>query len=386
MAALFSEDFLAQAFMALFVAVTLVQLLFAAFVLRFFYSQPQGVFAPIEAVHVNKPAVSVLICARNEALNLKNNLPEILAQEYAGDWELLVVDDASTDDTHEILRGFQSQNPRLHILKITEKTQAGKKQGLAAGIEAAKFDHILLTDADCIPKTKSWLRYMAAPFAINPKTEIVLGYGPMQRSPKGRFLQKWTRFETAFTAMQYSTFAHYGRAYMGVGRNLAFKKKVFRQSGGFARHQHIPSGDDDLLVNAAANAANTVCCLHPGTFVYSSAKQSWADWLRQKRRHLSASPAYKWRDKLLLGLLGLSHSLHFFLLFLLLFLGVDCQTALHLWLSRSFLLFIIYKKVFSKLREPDLLSLFPIYDALLAVYYGVLIPIFLIAKKTRSWN
>ncbi len=386
MAALFSEDFFLQALLALFVAITLVQLLFAALVLRFFCSSRQGVFGSIEVVPAVNPAVSVIVCARNEALNLQNNLPEILTQEYAGDWELLVVDDASTDDTQKVLQGLQGQNPCLHILRISKKTLVGKKQALSAGINAAQFDHILLTDADCIPNTKSWLKHMAAPFARNPKTEIVLGYGPMTPVQKGGFLEKWARFETAFTAMQYGTFAHFGLPYMGVGRNLAFKKQAFARTGGFAAHQNILSGDDDLLVNAAANSKNTVCCLHPGAFAYSPAKPSWPDWLRQKRRHLSASPAYKWRHKLLLALLGLSHSLHFLLLFFLLFLGFERESAIYLWLLRSFLLFIIYKKVFSKLREPDLLSLFPIYDALLAVYFGALIPIFLIAKKTRSWN
>jgi len=386
MGALFSEDFFLQALWWLFVVVTLLQMLFVGLVLVFFKGQKSRTVASDMPGLGAEPGVSVLICARNEALNLQNNLPEILQQAYAADWELIVVDDASTDETNNVLLDFQRQYPRLRILNIPQKTSPGKKQALSTGIKAAKFDLILLTDADCAPATKHWLQHMTAPLAANPKTEIVLGYGPMKKSQKGNFLEKWTRFETAFTAMQYGTFANLGVPYMGVGRNLAFRKVVFERIGGFKSHQHIASGDDDLLVNAAATKGNTVCCFHPDSFVYSNSKQTWHAWLQQKRRHLSASPAYKWRDKLLLSLLSLSHSLHFFLLFLLLLFGFERESALYLWLSRCLLLYIMYTKVFSKLRETDLLSLFPIYDALLAVYYGALIPSFLIVKKAFSWN
>ncbi len=367
-------------------ATTLLQMLFSGLVLHFFHGRFPSVFESTVPIPVAASGVSVIICARNEAPNLQNNLPKILQQEYPGDWELIVVDDASTDDSNKILLDFQREYPRLRILNVSLKTLAGKKQALSIGIKAAKFEHILLTDADCAPVTTYWVQHMTAPLAANPETEIILGYGPMKQSGNGGFLEKWTRFETAFTAIQYGTFAILGVPYMGVGRNLAFKKAVFERVGGFSKHEHIPSGDDDLLVNAAATPRNTFCCLHPDSFVYSKGKQSWKTWLRQKRRHLSASPAYKWRDKLLLGGLSLSHVLHFFLLFLLLSLGYAQEAVLCWWLLRGLLLYILYRRVFSTLREQDLLLLFPIYDLLLAVYYGVLIPVFLITKKTHSWH
>lgn len=383
MKSLFSEEFFQGALLGLFVVATLCQMVFIWVALRRF---PTARKTNQTSGGAAKAGVSIVICARNEARNLQLLLPEILAQQYAGEWEVLVVDDNSSDETCAVLREYQDLTPRLRVLRIPEKRHPGKKQALSEGINAARFDCILLTDADCAPATEHWLAHMVRPLQDNAAIEIVLGYGPMHHTMQGGFLEKWARFETAFVATQYIAFAAAGMPYMGVGRNLAFRKAIFERAGGFSSHEHLSSGDDDLLVNAAANRCNTTCCLHPEAFVYSSAKKTWQSWLRQKKRHLSAGVAYKPLHQLLLGILALSHTLHFFLLFVLLLLHIGTITVLFLWLSRSILLFFLFRKSFSALREPGLLSLFPIYDALLAVYYGAFVPSTLIGKKTHSWN
>lgn len=383
MKSLFSEEFFQGALLGLFVVATLCQMAFIWVVWRRFPAARTTILTLDETV---KAGVSIIICARNEARNLQLLLPDILAQQYAGDWEVLVVDDDSSDETSAVLREYQELEPRLRVLWIPEKRHPGKKQALTEGIKAARFDCILLTDADGAPASEHWLEQMVRPLQDNVAIEIVLGYGPMRHTMQGGFLEKWIRFETAFVAMQYMSFAAMGQPYMGVGRNLAFRKAVFERVGGFSSHSHLVSGDDDLLVNAAANRYNTSCCLHPDAFVFSAAKKTWRSWLRQKKRHLAAGVAYKPQHQMLLGILALSHTLHFFLLFVLLLLHVGTITVLFLWLSRSILLFFLFRKSFSALREPGLLSLFPIYDALLAVYYGAFVPSTLIGKKTHSWK
>ncbi|MCB0545391.1 MAG: glycosyltransferase [Saprospiraceae bacterium] len=332
---------------------------------------------------------SVLICARNEAANLRDNLPHILEQAYSGLWEVIVIDDASTDGTAAVLEQLQQQYSRLRVLRVAEKTFPGKKHALAQGIAAARYEHLFFTDADCRPASGQWLSCMAAALLKTPETEIALGYAPMRREVRwgGRLLNGWARFETAQTAIQYFSFALSGWPYMGVGRNLAWKKSLFNRSGGFSRHLHRPSGDDDLLVNATAHAGNTAICLQPESFMYSDGERSWPGWLRQKRRQLDAGKRYRPAHQLALAVLSLSHTLHYFLLLVLLIAGFGMITAAFCYLLRSVSLLFLYGKILPKLREQRLLSQVPIYDTLFAAYYGAFVPLFLINNRhAHTWK
>lgn len=329
--------------------------------------------------------ISIILCARNEADNLRRHLPEILAQQYPGEWELVVVDDASDDETPSVLKSFQEKNARLRVVRIAEKKHPGKKYALMQGIAAAKFDNLLFTDADCAPASALWLSHMAAALSASPATEIVLGYAPM-RPGKG-FLDGWVRFETAYTAMQYFSFAAAGMPYMGVGRNLAWKRQVFERTGGFSAHLDVPSGDDDLLVNAAAERHNIALCLHPDSFMYSEGAKTWGAWLRQKRRHLAAGKRYRPLHRYVLALLSLSQVLHYFLLAVLLFGGIGTVSVVLCFFARLFSLLYLCGKIFPRLREFRLLSRIPIYDLLLAAYFGVFVPIFLINNQhAHKWK
>jgi len=361
---------------------------------------------------------SVLLCARNEAENLRRFLPSLLAQQYDSEWELMVVNDASTDDTAAVLQDFQDQYPdRIRALHWTKKTRPGKKQALAQGIAAAKYELLLLTDADCQPASSFWLAHMMAALTAKPETEMVLGYGPNfadvswsrgaqtawgssseeaantdspssnpSNGSNGACQQKsrlnaWFRFETAFIAVQYCSFALAGLPYMGVGRNLAFKRSVYERVGGFAAHAQLVSGDDDLLVNAAANKQNTVMCLAPDSFVYSAAPNSLGTWLRQKQRHLSASPAYRWQHKWILGGLALSQAGHYLLFTLLILLGIAQGLVWGIFLLRLFSVWFILGRILSLFHEKDLIPRIPFFDMVTALNYGMVIP-WLLAKQT----
>ncbi|GAB4498747.1 MAG: glycosyltransferase [Saprospiraceae bacterium] len=380
------SDFIWPVFLGLYAAATLAQLIvwWAIFRKLAFRNWKSDVGEPLIS-HSRSP-ISVIICARNEADNLRRFLPKILEQEYPGEWEVVVVDDASEDDTPAVLQFFQGKTPRLRVVRISEKKQPGKKHALAQGIAAAKSDSLLLTDADCEPASPHWLARMAAALNEKPKTEIVLGYGPM-REGKG-WLNGWSRFETAHTAIQYFSFALAGMPYMGVGRNLAFKRQVYERAGGFAAHADLPSGDDDLLVNGAAHARNTAICLHPEAFMFSESKKTWRGWARQKRRHLTAGHRYQTRHQAVLTLLSLSHTLHFFLLAVLLLAGFGTVSVMLLYLVRSCSLLFLYGKILPQLREFHLFSRIPIYDTLLAAYYGAFVPLSLIAPRSArsAWK
>ena len=366
----------------LFVAATLVQLVFWWIVFaRLARFDPEK--RPGTVIVSAFPPVSVVICARNEAANLRQNLPGILQQQYPA-FEVLVVDDDSTDETPAVLNGLREQYPHLRVLRVSPKTTPGKKHALGLGIAAAQTGYLVFTDADCAPAGPDWLRHMTLPLLTEATAEIVLGYAPHRRAPG--WLNRWVRFETVQTALQYFGFALAGRPYMGVGRNLAWRRDIFRRVGGYEPHAALASGDDDLLVNAAAHAGNTAICLKPGAFVYSNGAASWRAWLRQKRRHLSAGRHYRPEHQFYLAVLAGAHVLHYFLLTTLLL--TDFGTiSVAFYALRMASAFPIYWKILRRFREKRLLLWFPLLDALLAIYYAVFVPRALILSNYLiSWK
>ena len=378
---IFSRELIFTAFLWLFVLATLVQVFYAILVWYVFSIKP----APGNKPPISLPGVTVIICARNEAPNIRVNLPGILAQQYSGPWELIVVNDASEDETLAVLQEFALENGRLKIVSIDSKNHPGKKMALAEGIKKAEYALLLFTDADCQPVSKHWISRMLAPLSLDQQKEMVLGFAPMDTSEPG-LLNRWTRFETIATAMQYFTLAALGNPYMGVGRNLAIRKSVYTRAGGFDSHLHIASGDDDLLVNAAATSKNTSCIYHPETFVYSKGKSSWKAWFRQKKRHLSAGNAYKVTDKILLAVISLSLVLHYALFVGLLICGYETWMVFALWCMRQLVMLIMYRKVFWVLKDKSLFMHYLMFDFMLAFYLGTLVPLFLMLKSDNKWT
>src|SRR6478735_11883278 len=199
--------------------------------------------------------VSVVICGRNEAENLVNNLPGVLVQDYKTTHEIIFVNDNSIDESKYILEEFQRGFKNLTVIPLKQEAKGipGKKFPLSVGIKSAKHEIVLLTDADCVPASEWWIEKMQETY--DDDTEIVLGYGPYHR--KRGLLNKLVRWETFHTALQYLTYALAGRPYMGVGRNLSYKKTVFFRHKGFSAYNHVASGDDDLFINTAATGKNT---------------------------------------------------------------------------------------------------------------------------------
>jgi glycosyltransferase involved in cell wall biosynthesis len=247
--------------------------------------------------NTKKEAVSVIICARNEAENLSNFLPSVLEQDYP-DYEVIVVNDCSEDNTYYILGEFLKLYPNLKISTINKdpKFTHNKKFAQFIGIKAAKNDILLFTDADCQPESDKWLEGMTTHF--NDKITFVLGYGGYLNE-KG-LLNKYIRYDSMTIAMQYLGMAIKGVPYMGVGRNLAYRRSVFFDNNGYGNHNHIISGDDDLFVNSNARKSNTMVEFRTGTHTRSIPSSGIKEWINQKKRHLTTAPYYKLRDKILL--------------------------------------------------------------------------------------
>ncbi|MBL7812246.1 MAG: glycosyltransferase [Bacteroidetes bacterium] len=235
------------------------------------------------------PPVSLVIAARNELKNLQKHLPLWLSQNYP-EFEVVIADDGSTDGTSAWITPMLENEPRLgYVLLDAEYIKMhGKKLALTLGFKKARYNHFVLTDADCIPAGENWLSEMAAGFGSG--AEIVLGYSPYTKS-KG-ILGSMIQWETLLTALHYLGFALAGKPYMGVGRNLAYTRKVYDQAGGFSAHHHLPAGDDDLFVQQAANTKNVAVCISAEAITSSAPKATWREWWRQKKRHMWVGKYY----------------------------------------------------------------------------------------------
>ncbi len=227
--------------------------------------------------------VSVIICAWNEEENLKTNLQSILEQDYP-EFEVVVVNDHSLDETEILLKAWQHKYEHLRVVNLTKQNvnMRGKKFAISMGIKGAKYDRLLFTDADCRPTSKHWLRFMCN--GLTDEKELVLGYGGFEKQ-KGLF-NKLYRYEGVHTALQYFSYALAGMPYMGVGRNLAYKKELFYRTKGFIKHRHLASGDDDLMVNEVATSKNTEIEVRKLAHTLSAPQKNMTAWWLQKRRHL----------------------------------------------------------------------------------------------------
>ena len=246
---------------------------------------------PLRATAVAAPGVSVIICARNESDNLRNYLLSLLNQDYPS-YEVIVVDDGSSDDTALVVEQLMAHDSRLHLTFVPKdaRVQSTKKLGITLAAKAAQYDYLLLTDADCRPAGSKWISKMMAGFE-KEGVEIVLGYGAYFE--RRGVLNQMIQYDTLFNSLHYLGRAMTHRPYMGVGRNLAYKKALFFRAGTFSDQMHLRSGDDDLLVNKIATRDNTAVVFEYEATTWSVPKSTWREWWQQKRRHLSVSPHYK---------------------------------------------------------------------------------------------
>lgn len=282
-------------------------------------------------------------------------------QSYAS-MELIIVNDNSSDSTSDYLKGIDDGKRIISEVKNTENS-SGKRAALWLGIEKARHNRILLTDADCRPRTPDWAMAMVAQADVD-EADIVLGYSPSLHN--GTTVGAWAHYETWITAVQYLSYAHRGLPYMGVGRNMSYPKRLITENVR-SRHLSLASGDDDLTIQQIATSENTTICLDPRSFVDTDAPVCWRAYFRQKTRHLSTGHAYNLRSQMLLSTYAISQSL-----FVL--LTVVCAIYGHfdaLWyygLRLVIILPVVYR--LKKTMEASFsLMAFILYDLGLAIYY-----------------
>lgn len=339
-----------------FCIVIIIQLYFYLFLFRKYTRyKPSTNTAP-------EKGVSIIIAAKNEAAPLPGLLSSLALQEYPL-FEIILVDDASSDATRSQMKSFKEQQGNsafsVKILSVKSEDSKGKKNAVSLGIEAARYEFLLLTDADCSPISPQWIRFMSQSF--DEKNDIVLGYGAYDKI-NNSWLNKLIRFETVLTAVQYFSYALNGKPYMGVGRNLAYKKTLFKRANGFSDHAHIKSGDDDLFISQVANAKNITICDSPASFTSSRPHEKFSQWLRQKRRHITTASHYKKHIKRSLGLFYISQWLFYTLMTIALVSNTYVEIIILLGLLRFISWYSIMYTTCTRLQEKDLWAFGPLYE------------------------
>ncbi|MBL6660878.1 MAG: glycosyltransferase [Crocinitomicaceae bacterium] len=353
----------------LFIVTITVQLYYILFIFqKLAFLNPQRKSAS------NEIPISVIIAARNESHKLQENLRFILEQDYSN-FELIVVNNNSSDDSYQVLSALKKGHNHLKIIEFNnpDHIRQGKKLPLTLGIKAAKNEHLLLTDADCKPKSNQWIKKMAKGFK---EKEIILGYGPYIKT--SGLLNSIIRFDTAWIGMNYFSFALNGVPYMGVGRNLAYTKSAYQAVDGYKSHHMLASGDDDLFIQEASKKSSLGIEIDADTHCFSPSKNTWSEWIHQKSRHFTTTPKYSFIKKLLLATYPITLVATWFSFVSLMILSNSvfiCIIMILFYLAKWW----IQGKCLIKLNERKFALFFPFWD----LFYSFLSPVLYIVGKTK---
>lgn len=340
-----------------FTGIVVVQLVYYIGIYsRFAFAKPQ-VATP------KRIPISVIVCAKNEAEKVKQFVPLLAEQDYP-DFEIVLIDDASSDETLDLFEAFEKQYSNIRLVKVenNEAFWGNKKFALTLGIKAARKEYLLFTDSDCYPVSKDWITHMSSQFTMS-KT-IILGYGAYKKV-KGSFLNKIIRFDNMLHATQYFSWAKTGRPYTGEGRNLAYKREEFFKVNGYINHMNIRSGEDSLFVNEAARKKNTAICYTPESFTLCEPKKTFKEWYMQKRRQSFTASFFKGFNKLQMRLFNISQFLFIILAVVLAVLQYNWMFLVPVIVFRYIITWTVAGYSAAKLKEKDTVYWYPVIEIII---------------------
>jgi len=343
--------------------IILLLFLLSLLIILFYYFR---YFIRINYLQIHKPKktdtkASVIIAVRNAANHIEQTIQSILEQNHAN-FELIIIDDNSTDDTAKCIQKIKDERISYHKLE----EHYGKKRAIEIGIKKSTTKLLLFIDADCIAESRNWLGSMVSSFTN--KKRIILAYSRF-RPIKYSFLNKIQRFECLLNGIQYLSFAASGYPYMGVGRNLAYHKEVYEKANAFQKHSDVIGGDDDLIINEMGNSDNVAVLMEPSTHTISDAEVSWRSYYYQKRRQLQAGSKYKSTDKIRLAIYGAANVIFYFTYFCLLFGNDNQATILSIFVIKQLMQMLLFDSIMKRLKDRDLLIwLFPLES----IYYAII--------------
>ncbi|MEE0996475.1 MAG: glycosyltransferase [Paludibacteraceae bacterium] len=335
---------------------------------------------------IKQPPVSVIICSKNEAENLEALLPTVLEQRYP-EFQVVVVNDGSTDESTEVLDRYSKKYPNLYhtFLPIGAKYMSRKKMCITVAVKAAKYDHLLLIDADCRPDSDQWISEMVRNFT--EKKELVIGVGAY--APKGGLLNKIICFDNLFNTMQYVGLALRRSPYMGTHRNIAYTKEAFLRNKGFISNLGEAFGEDDLFVQDVATKENTSVEIAANTVCYRDL--NFKAFMLDKEQRMSTRSHYKFGIRMKLALDTLTRLLFLasgvaLIIFLLNNPGCELFAAIAggVIFLRYLMMSVIFHKAATILRERKSHVSFILLEILLPLLSAYLVTFGRIGTKKRS--
>ncbi len=361
-------------------AFLLIQILYYFLICGKFVFKSRKSFAPKETSDDQLPPISVVIATKNEQYFLKENLALFLEQEYPK-FEVIVVNDASTDETEYILKAFSKLYPHLKVVNIVENVNKfnGKKFPISLGIKSAKYDCVILSGADCEPSGFNWLRSMASRFGKNKG--VVIGYVGYKKA-KG-FRNLIMQYDNATESMNYLSLALWGLPYRGNGKNLAYRKDAFFKVGGFIKHYNLTLGEDDIFVSQIASSKNTAVALDTDSFLCCQPKRTYKEWKTEKKRRYITRSYYKVGARILLSLLPISSVFIYLGLVLLLLLGVPYPYLILLLVIKFAIQIIAYFKACRRLGIKIIAIFAPLFEIYFLVFNAKIRLVGLFTKKAR---
>jgi len=238
----------------------------------------------------NKLPVSIIIYAKNDSENLKKHLPALLTQDYP-EYQVVVINDGSRDDTDDTLKFFQNEYKHLYHTYVPSDARylSRRKLAFTLGVKAAKYDILLFTEANCQPLSDQWLSAMVGGYT--PETSIVLGY--CKYSNYKGFFHKLIAYDNLLTGLRYLSSALSHHPYTGNGRNLSYRKELFFKHKGYYQSLNLHAGDDDLFINEASTKENTKVIYTPDSLTEMDQIERFGIWKEMKVSRAATQRYYK---------------------------------------------------------------------------------------------
>lgn len=303
----------------------LIQLVYYLWIYRkpFVYARKKD---KSQVISENLPSVSVVIASKNESENLAKYLPAILEQDYP-DFEVIVVNMGSTDETDVLLKALNQKYTNLYHTYVPAEAENinEKKLALTLGIKAAKKDVVLFTEAYCVPVSDKWIQEFANEFSKG--NDIVLGFCKLEIDKK-MAMRKFILYDNMIHGIKYLSLAILGKPFMGIGRNLAYRKEIFFEEKGFSSILNIEGGEDDLFINRIAKKRNVGVAISPESMTRSDVVNSFSTWRALKSKYHYTKQFYRGASSFIFGLETFSK----FLFYLSVAVGIAYGIIFENWL------------------------------------------------------
>lgn len=332
-----------------------------------------------------KLPVSVVITAKNEHDNLKQNLPFILEQKYP-QFEVVVVVNESDDNSGVLLRNLEARYSNLKVVNFEKNVNffKDKKFPIAIGIKSASYEHILFTTPGCRPASEYWIDQMQS--AFTSKKNIVIGYQSYVEKPN--IFNKFLRFDRFQQSIKFLCAALRKKTYTATMENVGYTKTLFYNRHGISEFYDKDTGNDDLFVCKAAKKENVNVQLNAKSFIKTAPLKGLSEWFGYKRKHQFVATYFNAKTKRNLFLFNALSYLFYIALAALLCLPSFYPETCHFTTIYNFeivaLLFIckflsqgiVYSKCMRKLNEKNFLLLIPFFE----IWMILMQPAFLLGR------